>query len=150
MKKLFCLVSLLVLLLTTACARPDYISKEELNPSQQPGDCPLVFTSTQICFAVTWLRGPTISGSSDFELRFWDKNTGTKNGPYINPPGTLGILLWMPSMSHGSAPVTITPLAIGEFKVTNVYFVMPKDWEVQFSLENGGQVTDQAALGLIL
>lgn len=150
MRNFFSLVSsLCFVFLATACARPDYISRDELNPSQAD-DCALTFTNSQLCLTVTWLNGPTVSGSSDFEVRFWDKNTGNKNGPYVNPPGTLGVLLWMPSMSHGSAPVTITPLAPGEFKVTNVYFIMPKDWEVRFSLENNGQVTDQDALELIL
>lgn len=131
------------------CARPDYISKELLNPSSQ-GSCPLMFPKSSICFDITWINGPSTSGSSDFIARFWDKNTGSKDGPFIDPPGELKILLWMPSMSHGSAPVTLQKTSLGEFKVTNVYFIMPKDWEVRFTLEDQGQIFDQASFGLIL
>ncbi len=47
----------------------------------------------------------------------------------------VSVLLWMPSMGHGSAPVKLDKLGPAQFRVTNVYFIMPGDWEIRLSLK---------------
>jgi hypothetical protein len=37
-------------------------------------------------------------------------------------------------MGHGSAPVKITPQAPGVYEVSDVFFIMPGDWEIQIQL----------------
>jgi hypothetical protein len=72
----------------------------------------------------------------------------------VNPNGQWLIKLWMPSMGHGSSPVKISqalgtagaPLD-GVFNVTNVFFVMPGEWEIRVIVKDGnGNLLDQAAL----
>jgi YtkA-like len=61
------------------------------------------------------------------------------------------VVLWMPSMGHGSAPTKVKPaldsqgnVIPGIFKVTNVYFVMGGAWEVRVILtDNQGVVETQ-------
>jgi len=47
--------------------------------------------------------------------------------------------LWMQMghHGHGSAPLKITPLAAGEFDVTNAYFVMKGTWQIRVTYQQG-------------
>lgn len=60
------------------------------------------------------------------------------------------VVLWMPSMGHGSAPTQVEravdangDLLSGVFNVRNVYFIMGGDWEVRVTLTDaqGAQET---------
>jgi hypothetical protein len=69
----------------------------------------------------------------------------------------LEIVLWMPSMGHGSAPVVIEPLLDGQgqsvpgaFRVRNVQFIMPGDWEVRVTLRHEDGRFETFALALTL
>ena len=139
MKKLF-----LVLLLATACARPDYITQEEWLRENTPpasGSCTLTFPQTQLCVKAEWLTGPNSSEANVLVITL-DGDSSVYDD--------MSALLWMPSMGHGSAPVQITRLSATQFKISNVYFIMPGDWEVRLTLKRSGQTVDQAALVLMV
>ena len=58
------------------------------------------------------------------------------------------VVLWMPSMGHGSTPTQVRLSDIGSFEVNNVFFIMPGDWELRFQIqlpEGGG---DEAVIRL--
>ncbi|MBI3554828.1 MAG: FixH family protein, partial [Deltaproteobacteria bacterium] len=62
----------------------------------------------------------------------------------------VGVKLWMPAMGHGSSPVNVAHAVDqgganvpGVFKATNVYFVMPGDWDVHVQLKNGSKVVEE-------
>lgn len=44
---------------------------------------------------------------------------------------SLTVKLWMPEMGHGSSPVTVTQFGVNKYRVTEAYFIMPGQWEVQ-------------------
>ncbi len=53
----------------------------------------------------------------------------------------IDVVLWMPSMGHGSAPTQVERaidksgnIIPGTFNVKNVYFIMGGDWEVRVTL----------------
>ena len=55
----------------------------------------------------------------------------------------VAVVLWMPSMGHGSAPTQVEravdakgDIVPGVFNVKNVYFTMGGDWEVRVILTN--------------
>ncbi len=50
------------------------------------------------------------------------------------------IYLWMPSMGHGSAPMTVTQIAANKYQVTEVRFVMSGAWTVNLEFEADGQL----------
>lgn len=67
-------------------------------------------------------------------------------GQFVDLKNELEVLLWMPSMGHGSSPVTLEKVAPGQYRVSRVFFVMRGDWEIQFKLKNGNTVLEQSAL----
>lgn len=67
------------------------------------------------------------------------------------------VVLWMPSMGHGSAPTQVERaidsngnLVIGTFNVRNVHFIMGGEWEIQVTLTDaeGAQETKSFKLTL--
>ena len=148
MKNLF----LTSLLLLSACARPDYINPSEINGAQNNAhqSCTLNLTQSGLCASLTWTQGPVSPAESEFILKFWNATGSSENGPYVDPTNTLAVVLWMPSMGHGSSPVTIEKLEPGVYRVRRVYFIMPGEWEIRTFLKNGATVIDQATVTLTL
>lgn len=125
-------------LFLTACSRPDYITAEELAGSHENGGaCSIQFAGN--CATLTWQNPPSSTGSSPFTLQFQNPLTTEQ----------LSVVLWMPSMGHGSAPVTISTSDQQTFQITDVYFIMPGDWEVRIYLQNGA-TTEQYFVPLML
>jgi hypothetical protein len=58
------------------------------------------------------------------------------------PPG-FSIFLWMPSMGHGSSPVTISRLGAGIYEVTKVYFIMDGEWQIRIQLKDGANLLEE-------
>lgn len=116
--------------------------------------CPFVFADQGLCASLEWKTLPTDEQKGAFVLRFWDSRSGTEHGPYVNPPYSVGVKLWMPDMGHGSSPVKIAQAADasgaalpGVFNVTDVYFVMGGHWEIWVQLKQDKQVVSQAKIG---
>lgn len=140
----------LIFLFLNACARPDYIDPKIASQSQQPPHgCALELKNSALCASVEWTSGPQSPQESEFILKFWN-NTGAVQGPYADPANTLSVILWMPSMGHGSSPVTIEKIQEGVYRVRRVFFIMPGDWEVRVFLKNGTTTVDQAVVSLVL
>lgn len=133
-----------LIFLMSACARPEYVDNTDINipqsQTEQEDSCPLAFPNEKICASMHWLKAPTSSDFSEFELHFSDEVT----------PSSLSVILWMPSMGHGSSPVKIEPLGDGKFRIHRVYFIMPGDWEVRVYLKNGPTILDQIFVPLMV
>jgi hypothetical protein len=114
----------------------------------QPGqkDCPLSFPRSGLCASLNWTRQPSEEQTGSFALAFWRAGRPEQGGPYVDPSSDVAVKLWMPAMGHGSSPVKIAHSAAGRFDVTDVYFVMPGDWEIHVLLKNGSNVVDEAVL----
>ncbi|QDK45858.1 serine protease spb1 [Bdellovibrio sp. ZAP7] len=147
MKKL-----LLGLLFLTACARPDYINPAAKNNAQSPpaAECTLKLAQSQLCASIQWVSGPQSPDESEFILKFWNESTATINGPYTDPTTALSVILWMPSMGHGSSPVKIDKIETGVYRVHRVFFIMPGDWEVRIFLKDGATTVDHVIESLQL
>ncbi len=48
------------------------------------------------------------------------------------------VLLWMPSMGHGSSPVTVTQFDVNKYNITKAAFVMKGDWLVRLAFTTEG------------
>ncbi|MNJ94871.1 hypothetical protein D3C87_125740 [compost metagenome] len=132
--------------LLAACARPDYLTADDITPSTNIH----LLEKQNLYFDLKWVQGPQTPDVSEFILHFWQKDISSSSGPFVDPVGDLSVVLWMPSMGHGSAPVKIEKLEPGVYRVHSVYFIMPGDWEIQVYLKNGNQILDQKFVGLIL
>jgi hypothetical protein len=112
--------------------------------------CELWFAEARVCASLTWLQEPTSHAFGSFELRFWDEN-GSASGPYVRPSSDVAVKLWMPSMGHGSSPVTVKMAKGGQGQVipgvyvaSRVAFSMAGEWEIWVALKDGAVVEDKA------
>lgn len=139
-----------LLSLLTACANPDYISSNDESAgggvsqgqesSGTPEDCTLKFPRKNICLQATWASTPDSSVYNEFLLEF--------DQPVA--PNEFSILLWMPSMGHGSVPVKVEPQSPTRYRVHNVFFIMPGDWEVRIYLKEQNSTVDQLFIPLMV
>lgn len=111
--------------------------------------CDLSFKKTGICGQIVWTKKPekvempTEKDFSEFNL-ILSKKTPIKD---LTPK----VILFMPSMGHGSRPTQVTRSQEGAeaaaqevYKVTQVYFTMPGEWEIQVELLHGKKRVDRA------
>jgi hypothetical protein len=138
---------LLPLLLITACAQPKYADDSPAAaPTNPPGAdghaSPACFRSG-ICLTFAWEKVPTEEDFGSFT--FQTSRNGTPEDLSPDP----SVVLWMPSMGHGSSPVTVTHLATGSYHASQVFFTMKGGWQIRFQLKDGGTVKDELALPYI-
>jgi YtkA-like len=107
------------------------------------------FKKTDYSFNLTWITGP-VKGQNKFILKSWHKDLGTLNGPYQDLPNDLYIYLWMPAMGHGSSPVKMKKLNVGEYEVSDAYFIMGGKWEIHFQLLQKETILDEVILPITL
>jgi hypothetical protein len=110
-------------------------------------NCPLDYPNSNLCAKIEWIVGPNgDDGESSFFVKFWDKHTGAPEGPYADPEHDVAVQLWMPTMGHGSSPVTMAEQAVGVYKATRVSFIMPGAWNIRVKLQDGNALVEQAIL----
>jgi len=134
----------------TACARPDYLSVDPRQQNHTQDQCALIFSKNSLCANVHWSQGPQTPAESEFILKFWNSKNATENGPYNDPAQNPSVVLWMPSMGHGSSPVKVEKLETGVYRIKRVYFIMSGEWEVRISLKNADGSSEQQTLSLVL
>lgn len=135
-----------------APAQSPAVAKEEPVVAK-PKSCPLSLPNQGFCASLTWDRQPTEDEGGIFTLRFWKSADGSESGPYVSPPFTVAVKLWMASMGHGSSPVRVAQTKDqggveipGVYTASDVYFSMPGEWEIWVQLKQNKQVIEQAKL----
>lgn len=99
----------------------------------------LRFNDGKIHAHLEWITEPNTHGD-EAKLRLEWHNGLTHQ--LMEPDFQFDVILWMPSMGHGSAPTSIARIndangntLTGTFAVSNMYFIMPGDWEVRFAIK---------------
>ena len=61
------------------------------------------------------------------------------------------VVLWMTSMGHDSDPVQVSRVDIGTYRASRVFFVMPGEWSIRFSIRTGdlGAERDEVAVDFV-
>lgn len=131
-----------------ACAQPNYDDPNGQQPRTPATDdklsaCDVAFAQSQLCADLKWERRPTEQDMGSFVLEFHNPDDSSQ---FVDLTQNLDVKLWMPSMGHGSSPVKIEKVGPGQYRVSEVFFVMRGDWEIQFKLENGSTVVEQTSL----
>lgn len=131
-------VSILAL---TNCARPKYV--EETTSNQPPiakiegaAECSNQFSESKYCLSWYWENKPTSKQSGSLIFKVYRLNQFDKTAVPVDFKQTPDVVLWMPSMGHGSAPTQTTRLDVGTYRASNVFFIMPGDWEIRFSVKD--------------
>ncbi len=58
----------------------------------------------------------------------------TENNKLLSDEFTLKAKLWMPTMNHGSYPITIKKLSPGVFQLEEVFFTMEGLWDLHLEI----------------
>lgn len=146
------------LLLLCSCAEPKYESPSSPqngnlglgSQEQKASDCQVRFKASGYCLAWKWEELPTTTKAGSLVFKVYRGNayddTPVETDFLVLP----SLVLWMPSMGHGSSPTTLTKLDIGTYRVTNVFFIMPGEWEMQFQVKDGANLLDEAIVPITL
>lgn len=133
------LISALTLLLVLGCAE----SEESTNPvTQGTTSCPIHFTGQNLCAEIEWKKGPVQNATSEYEVRFWRKDTGTATGPWVTPNGTLKAFTRMTCCGSTFDSIA-TEVSTGRYSVNQVNFTGGPEWEVYLRLEADGVSENQ-------
>lgn len=147
----------ILLISCVACAKPKYATvatdpqkatEDGSGDGTTATDCKIKFEKSGLCLEWSWEHQP---GDSDFGILIF-KTSRLVNGNLQaeDLSGTAALVLWMPSMGHGSSPTTVTRTAVGTYRATRVYFVMPGAWDLHFQNKSTDKVIDEAVISLIL
>lgn len=125
----------------TACASPNYVENTGVGVAEgaPSAACALKFSSQSLCVSYDWEVSPTESETGTFVARF----TNSTSGALLDPALPLKVILWMPSMGHGSSPVEVTRLSQGLYRVSRVFFSMPGTWQIRFQLMQGSTMVEE-------
>lgn len=150
----FFLFSVLTLILLTGCAEPKYVKgaggeAERTDVQESKADCQTIFASSNLCLSWYWEKKPTSSEMGSLVFKTYRLNILDQTPIEVNLTTTPQVILWMPSMGHGSTPTQTVWADEGTYHVTNVFFIMPGDWEILFHVKNGTEVIDEARISLV-
>ena len=120
-----------------SCAKPNYVPTPGKNVDGISGECEIYFAEDDVCLRTEWEQKPTESTFGSMLLKFYHKDHPET---FISPTHTPFILLWMPSMGHGSSPVTMTFIEEGVYRASDIFFIMPGPWDIRYQLKNGNDV----------
>lgn len=127
-----------------ACAKPNYASGgKQTGPTQQKIDGG-IFSASGKRVSYSWEAKPTDSDFGSFYFRTYSEDS--RDGFPVLEDVPVSVVLWMPSMGHGSSPVTVERLGVGTYRASKVFFTMRGDWQIRFQLKDGATVNDEAIL----
>jgi hypothetical protein len=130
--------------------------------AKSPGlkGCDLEFKKTKYCGKIEWIIPPksvemvTEKDKSEFILNIIPEKASSKQ---FNSNYNVSVKLFMPSMGHGSHPTQVIQEVDqagnkiqDRYRVKNVYFTMPGDWEIRVDLKRDGKIIDSAISSFVL
>ncbi len=138
----------LLSLLVFSCAKPNYQEPAKITENQkpdpvtpnEPAKCHYFFQASHLCLSFKWLTQPKANEMASLTFNIYVQEKPTE---FVDPKNEVNIQLWMPSMGHGSSPVTLVKTEAGRYKTENIYFVMPGEWEIRFQLKEEQSVIEQ-------
>lgn len=98
----------------------------------------LSFKNNTLHIHASFPVAPVVGEESMLVLETRDAQT---HGP-TEIEDTVQVVLWMPSMGHGSAPTVVEKVAPDVYHVKNVYFIMGGEWDVQVLLKDAQGQTE--------
>lgn len=102
------------------------------------------------CVSIQWETFPTEEDYGSFLLKVFRPNRADGSAVLESPGVVPAVVLWMPSMGHGSSPVTVEQLDTGTYRASDVFFSMKGDWDIRIQLKQGDDVRDQALVQITL
>lgn len=141
------LIILLTLILLPSCGDSPFLEDdstptEGVNSTQALGsELNLALTKSQLSFNYYWQTGPHIGNESKLLIIISDKD-----GRPADPEKEFSVMIWMPTMGHGSFPISVSKVQQGIYEAKEIFFTMPGLWDIHFQLLNEGNSLDEEVL----
>lgn len=134
-----------------SCANPKYFIQDKALVSQvgrgeptHPIRCELKFSNKEVCLAWYWEKITTPFEEGSLIVKLFRPNRLDGSPVLITPIQlNLRLTLWMPSMNHGSTPTISHKIDVGTYRIEEVFFIMPGEWDLRFQLLNQDNIKDE-------
>lgn len=141
------------LLLIAGCAEPKYVTGPGAGPMGPPAQeskasCSTRFSTSGLCVVWYWEKVPTENEPGQLIFKTYRLNALDQTPIEVDTVNVAQVVLWMPSMGHGSTPTTTVQVDTGTYRSSNVFFVMPGEWEIKFHVQNESGTIDEAKVTL--
>lgn len=139
--------------LICGCAQPKYELATEATLSNNPAgqsqktkatECAIKFKNSGYCLFWDWEALPKSNQSGSLIFKIYRSNLYDDSLVYTDFDFIPSLLLWMPSMGHGSSPTKVSRLDVGTYRASDVFFIMPGKWDMQFQIKDGSRLVDEA------
>lgn len=153
MRFLFSIVSLFILF---GCAQekkpPTNNSLRSSNDTAREGvaDCTNHFNQSGLCLSYSWVKTPTDTDFGSFTFKTYRQNILDQTPILVDQQSSPEVILWMPSMGHGSSPVTVEKIDTGTYRATNVFFIMPGEWQIKWQVKEGSSIQDELVIPITI
>ena len=140
---------LLLSMLMFGCAQekkpPDTNKLKPSNTTAREGtaDCTYFFNHSRLCLSYSWVKAPTDTELGTFTFKTYRQNVLDQTPIQVDLGSIPDVILWMPSMGHGSSPVTVEKVDTGTYRATRVFFIMPGEWQIKWQVKQGSTVEDE-------
>lgn len=149
------LTLILSLLIVVGCAKPQSAVENQpvqTDQSQGPREtttpCSVQMDLSRLCLTWSWEKRPTPQEYGSFVFKTFRLNLYDQTPIETNLDSHPKVILWMPSMGHGSVPTQVTQIDTGTYRVTQVFFTMPGDWEIRFHVTQDQEIIDHATISI--
>lgn len=139
------------------CAKPTYVeSSKDKTPRDSGGQqenklgCAVQFKVAGVCLTWYWEEKPTESNAGSLFFKAYRLNLLDQTPIEMDMASVPQVVLWMPSMGHGSIPTQTIRVDTGTYRATNVFFIMPGEWEIKFQIKEGTLVQDEAVVAITI
>lgn len=134
----------------TACAQPKYVSPAGGldSASGAAKATSLAFPRSGLRAWISWELLPTENDFGSFLLKIGRANQADGSPLPLEQGAEPAVVLWMPSMGHGSSPVKVERVDVGTYRVSDVFFTMPGDWEIRVRRADEGSAPEETALAI--
>lgn len=124
-------------------------NNDTTSPTDPPPkvECKHIFTKTNTCLNYKWTKSATATEMGSIELFLSSVEKPTEP---INLNYDVAVVLWMPSMGHGSRPVFVEKQSSLKYLASKIFFIMPGDWEIRFQLKSNKEIVDEYVVKIII
>lgn len=149
------IIPTLILFFSLGCAQPKYVSESD-QPNSGPqaagtkSNCDIQFSNSKYCLSWFWENKPTSTTQGSLIFKIYRLNAFDQTAIQLDTAELPQLILWMPSMGHGSTPTVVQRLDVGTYRASEVFFIMPGEWDLKFQIKSGSEVTDEALVQIIL
>lgn len=138
----------LIFIFCLACAEPKYLkaSEDETDSPVQESkiSCQIQFSTSGHCLSWYWEKAPIAKNPGILIFKVFRPNHFDQTPVEMDLPSLPLVVLWMPSMGHGSLPTQTEKLDVGTYRTSNVVFIMKGEWQMKFQIKDGNSVQDEA------